>query len=70
MTKNLGNFSFESFLLSLVFYEKREGISSNVDVFLMVIDLKMVSEQFLSLSDMSGAQTFCISKSTEVFVIC
>ena len=58
-----------SFLLSTPLRIKRQRIGSFVCVTLAVIDLKVVTREFLGLADLSGAQTVCVHKPAEVVMV-
>ena len=48
----------------------RQRIGSSVCLALAVVDLEVILRKFLSSADLSGAQTFCIHKTTKVVVVC
>ena len=57
------------FLLSALLKIPRQGINSPVSLALTMVDLKVVNREFLSLADLSGAQTFRVHKSSKVVII-
>ncbi len=68
--KNLRILIFESFLFGLAsLKEARQGISRNISLFLIIIDLEVVSRELLGLADLAEAQTLCIYELTEIVVV-
>ena len=57
------------FLLSTLLKVLKQGIGSSVSLALTIIDLKIVAREFLSPTDLSGAQILCLQKPTEVVVV-
>ena len=47
----------------------RQGISSSICLALIIIDLKVIRKEFLSLVDLSGAQTLHVYELTEVIMV-
>lgn len=47
----------------------KQGISSRVYFFLIVINFEVVLRDYLGLADLSKAQTFCIYKMLKIIVI-
>ena len=47
----------------------RQGISSSVSFALTIIDLEVVTREFLGPADLSGAQTLCIHELLEVVMV-
>ena len=47
----------------------RQGISSSVSFALTIIDLEVVTREFLSPADLPGAQTLRIHESSEVVMV-
>ena len=47
----------------------RQGISSFVNLLLMIVDLKVVPREFLGPADLFGAQTLCLYEPTEVVMV-
>ena len=47
----------------------RQGISSFVNLALMIIDLDVVMREFLGPADLPRAQTFCVHEPAEVVVV-
>ena len=54
------------FLLYILLKILKQGISSSVTFALTIIDLKIVTREFLGPADLPGAKTLGIYKSTEV----
>ena len=70
MMKNLDIFISKYFFLNLTsLWEVRQGISRNISLPRMVIDLRVVSRKLLGPADLSRTQTFCINESTEVIIV-
>ncbi len=70
MMENLGVFISKTLFLGLVSLgEVRQGISCNISFSLMIIDLEVVSREFLSTADLTRAQTFYIHELTEVIMV-
>ena len=57
------------FFLSVPLGISRQGISSSVSFALMIIDSEVVTREFLGPTDLSGAQTLCVHKSSEVVMV-
>ena len=49
--------------------ELRQDIGSSVNLALTIIDLEVITREFLSLADLSGAQTLCCHKLSEVIMV-
>ncbi len=70
MMKNWGVLISESLFFGLTSLgEARQNISHSISFFLIIIDLEVVSREFLSLTDLTKAQAFCIHKSMEVIIV-
>ena len=70
MMKNLGILILECFFLGLTFlWEVRQGISRNINLFLTVIDSKIILKELLGSTHLSKAQAFCIHELTEVIIV-
>ena len=54
------------FLLSTLLRVLRQGIGSSISLALTIIDLKVVTREFLSPVDLSRAQTLCVYELSEV----
>ena len=68
--ENLGVLSSKlSFLIMPSLREAREGVCSSVCFALTIIDLKVVTREFLSLADLSGAETLRVHEPAEVVVV-
>ena len=57
------------FLLNTPLRISKQGIGSSVSFALMIIDLEVVTKEFLSLTNLSGAQTLCIYELSEVVMV-
>ena len=57
------------FFLSTPLRVLRQGISSSVSLTLTIINLKVVTKEFLCPADLSGAQTLCVHELAEVVVV-
>ena len=57
------------FLIMAPLREAREGVCSTVCLALTIIDLKVVTREFLSPADLSGAQTLRVHEPTEVVIV-
>ena len=69
--KNFAIFSSELIFLILAFLEKfRQKICRRICLILAIIDLKVVLRKLLSPANLSGAQTLCIYKTTEIVIVC
>ena len=70
MVENFDIFGTECFFLfNTPLKVSRQGISISIYFAPAVIDSEVVTKKFLSLADLSGAQTLCIYESTKVIVI-
>ncbi len=68
--ENLRVLIFESHFLGLApLKEAKYGISRSISLSLTIINLKVVSREFLGPADLARAQTLCIHELTEVFVV-
>ena len=68
--RNLDVLRSESvFLLSTPLKVSRQGIGSSVSLALTIIDSEVVTREFLSPADLSGAQTLRVHKSSEVIMV-
>ena len=68
--KNLGILIFESFFLSLVsLREARQGISRNICLSLMIIDMEVVSRKLMGPTDLAKAQALGIHELIEVIIV-
>ena len=56
-------------LLSTLIKVSRQGISSSVSLALIIIDLKVVTREFPSLTDLSGAQTLCVHELSKFIMV-
>ena len=61
--------SEDVFFLSIPLGVLRQGISSSVSFALTIIDSEVVTREFLSLADLSGAQTLRVHESSEVVMV-
>lgn len=67
---NLGILFSESFFLGLASLGKvKQGTSSRISLFLTIINLEMISREFLCAADLTKTRTFCIYKLVEVIMI-
>ena len=57
------------FLLSTLLRILRQGIGSSVSLVLTIIDPKVVTREFLSPADLSGAQILCVHEPTKVVMV-
>ena len=57
------------FLLCISLRVSKQGVSSSISFALAIIDLEVVTREFLSPANLSGAQTLRIHKPAEVVVI-
>ncbi len=68
--KNLNILILERFFLGLAsMREARQSISCNIGFSLIIIDLKVVSSELLSPTNLARASAFCIYKLTEVIMV-
>lgn len=68
--QNLGDFGIEDgFFFSTLLRVLWEGISSSINFAFIIIDLKIIPWQFLSIPDLSKAQAFCIYEVVEVTIV-
>ena len=63
----LGSESF--FFLCTLLRVLKQGINSSISFALTIIDPEVVTKEFLSPANLSGAQTLCIHEMVEVVVI-
>ena len=57
------------FLLSTPLRVSRQGIGSSVSLELTIVDLEIVTREYLGPADLSGAQTLHVHESAEVVVV-
>ena len=57
------------FLLSTPLRVLKQGIGRSVSLALTIIDLEMVTREFLSPADLPGAQTLCVYESSEIVMV-
>ena len=57
------------FLLCTSLKVLRQGVSSSIGFALTIIDLEVVTREFLSPANLFGAQTLCIYELAEVVVV-
>ena len=70
MVQNLDILCLEGFFfLSTPLGVLKQGISSCVSFVLIIIDLDVITREFLSPVDLSEAQTLCVHEPTEVFMV-
>ena len=70
MVEDFDVLGIESFFLFCTLLRVlRQGISSSVSLTLTIIDLKVVTREFLSPADLSGAQTLRVHKLLEVVMV-
>ena len=62
-------FSKGVFFLSVPLGISRQGISNSVSFALMIIDLKVVTREFLGSAGLSRAQTLCIHELLKVVIV-
>ena len=68
--QNLDVFRLEGFfLLSTPLGISRQGISSSVSLILTIIDSEVVTKEFLSPANLSGAQTLRVHELSEVVMV-
>ena len=68
--QNLDVLRLESlFLLSTPLRVLRQGIGSSVSLALMIVDLEVVTREFLGSADLSEAQTLRVHELAEVVVV-
>lgn len=60
----------ESFFLGLAFLRKaRQGISYHISLFLTIINSEVISEEFLSPTNLTKTQTFSIHDLIKVIIV-
>ena len=70
MVQNLDLLRLEGILLlSTPLRVSRQGNGSSVSLALIIIDLELISRKFLSLTDLSGAQTLHVHELSEVVIV-
>ena len=70
MVQNLDVLRLEGvFLLNTLLRVLKQGIGSSVSLALMIIDLNVVTREFLSPADLSGALTLRVHESSEVVMV-
>ena len=70
MVQGFDVFGVEDFFLFCTLLRVlRQGISSSVGLALTIVNSEVVSRQFLSPTDLSGAQTLRLHEPTEVVVV-
>ncbi len=70
MIEHLGVLISESLFLGLAsLREIRQGISHNISLSLIIINLEDVLRELLGLADLTRAQTLCIYKLAEVIIV-
>ena len=70
VVQDLDVFGTEGFFLFCILLRVlKQSISSSISLFLMIIDLKVVARELLSLVVLSGAQALCLHEPTEVVVV-
>ena len=68
--KNLEILISESFFLGLVSLRKaRQSISCSINLFLMIIDAKVVLKKLLNPADLPKTQSLCIHELTEIVMV-
>ncbi len=68
--ENLSILISERFFFGLASLEEaRQSISRSISFSLTIIDLEVVSREFLGPANLTRAQAFCIHKSTEVIMV-
>ncbi len=68
--KNLGVLISENLFFGLAsLKEVIQGISRSITLFLIIIDLEVVSRELLGPADLTRAQTLCIHESAEVIMV-
>ena len=68
--ENFNVFGIKSFFfLNILLKVIRQGIGNSVCLALAVIDLEVVLKKFLSLVDLSGAQTLCFYELSGVVIV-
>ena len=68
--KNLSVFGLQFVFFGLIPLKKaRQFVCSSICLALMIIDLKMVTTEFLSPADLSRAQTLHVHEPTEVVIV-
>lgn len=70
MIKNLNIFIFVYFCLYLTFLgEIRHNINHNMNISLIIIDLKIISQELLDFVDLMRTQVFSIYKLIKVVIV-
>lgn len=70
MVENLGVLSLKNIFFSLISLQKAsQGINSNIGLFLMVVNFKIILREFLSPPDLSKTQVLGIYKATKIVVV-
>lgn len=68
--ENLGILIFKSLFLGLASLRKaKQEISYSISLSLIITDSEVVLREFLSPTDLTKAQTFCIHELTEVVMV-
>ncbi len=68
--KNLSILIFKYFSLGLTFLrEVKQSISCSISFFQIIINLEVISREFLSLTDLAKTQIFCMNKLTGVIMV-
>ena len=57
------------FFLCTLLRVLRQSVSSSIGFALIIIDLEVVTREFLSQANLSGAKTLCIHEPVEVVVV-
>ena len=69
--KNLAILSLKLIFFILTFLKNLwQGIYSYICLVLVIIDLEIVSKKLLGPTDLSGAQTLYIYKTTKAIIVC
>ena len=58
------------FLFCILLRVSRQGISSSISIALTIINLEVITREFLGTTDLPGAQTLRIHKLTKVVMVC
>lgn len=68
--KNLGVLNIKFFFFIMVFLEEmKKSIYNRIGLVLPIIDVKMIPEELLGLSNLTKAQTFYVHKPTKVVIV-
>ena len=68
--KDFNVFGLEGFFLfSTLLRVSRQDISNSISLALIIIDLEVVTREFLSLTNLFEAQTLCVYELSEIVIV-